>query len=389
MTSSPAQAALIRAPSKKRRRFIGGAMLAFILIAAIWNLAAGGELSGAGYLMLAGLVGVGVFIALFGAAEYMANPALRRRTPGGVPYMLMMVLALSGGLVGLMGGSASEGGMQNRIPTLIIAALGGMLAFITMAVTFPVQLGVTDTYYLEYVNRCVINNGSENFIRLYGPYVAGTETIPAGASSYAVVKDTTANSTQCSATLTVSAADVTAKRLVFLTEHEQVGFTASAAIAGAATPLGANSEWKQPLEILKQYSNISRLILQVSPIIGSVGFLGLSVAGLLSYAGGTSGIMTVILRSLGGLIVGIAIIYLGPQIMTYLNDIYILSSSGRLEVMQRFSTIITLVLAFAPVLYNASILILYSALGAWQGMESGYIRGRGRSSQSEGLLAMN
>ena len=263
---------------------------------------------------------------------------------------------------------------MNSIPTYIIAGLTGMLALIVVAVSFPILLGVTDTYYLEYVNRCVYKG--DNFIRAYGPLADGTTQIPAsGTGSTAISVVQKSGGTTCTFN---KPADTVGQ--IYLNEHEQHVFT-SASAAAAATQEIASSKWMTPLAILLKYDNISKLILQVSPIIGSVGFLGLSVSGLLSYSQGTSQIMTVILRSLGGLIVSIALIFLGPQIMGFLDAIYILASSGRLSVLERFDDLVELVMGFAPVLYNASLLVLYSVLGAWQSRES---RGMGGRNSFEG-----
>ena len=131
----------------------------------------------------------------------------------------------------------------------------------------------------------------------------------------------------------------------------------------------ANSAWKDSLGVLKQYRTISVLILSIAPVVSVVGFLGISATGAANYAMGASRMQDVVTGSIGALVVAIVWTFLAPPIMTFLDGAWQVSQGGRYGVMAQFGTIITLVLGFVPVVYNASLLGVMGFLG-YRGVQS-------------------
>ena len=269
-----------------------------------------------------------------------------------------------------MGGSTS---------TMITAAIGGVIAIVIALVVYPILQSAADTYYLEYHAHCEINN--EPFLRVYPAGVEtgdvlwslGTVTESSGACSLPATPATQP------AGETVPSNYPTGTGQELRSEHGiKVGSFTSAVSSGrltvSALALDSGGQWVTVPEVLAQYQGISTLILSILPILAVTGFLGISAANIYQYTqGGSMGIQQVVVQSIAALIITIVGIYLAPTIMDFLNDVYLVSSGSRYGIMGQFNTIITLVLGFVPVVYNAGLLgmFAYQGVGAYKKIKGG------------------
>ena len=259
----------------------------------------------------------------------------------------------------------------------ITAAIGGVVAIVIALVIYPRLQSAADSYYLEYVQRCEVKG--EPFLRTYveNPDSAGE----IGPLIGDVVEDSGACSVAEQTGVQLNGADIATSSYNVLSEHGVKVTTVTVATAGTvpAQTFGTTDKWLPPLSVLAAYGGISRLILSILPILAVTGFLGISASNIFSYVRGSSGIQSVVVSSISGLVITMVGIYLAPTIMGFLNDVYLTSSDGRLEIMQQFQAIISLVLGFTPVIYNTGLLAMFAFQGfkAYQDIRSARSGGGG------------
>ena len=277
--------------------------------------------------------------------------------------------------------------MGGNTSTMITAAIGGVIAIVIALVVYPILQSAADTYYLEYHPHCEI--AGEPFLRVY---VAGEEAGDVAGLVGTVTQSTSLGCNFAAKTGVKDAdgddIDTDPTALELRSEHGvRIGSTGVNKAAGAILAIGATSSdqttaaswastatWVTVPEVLAQYSGISTLILSILPILAVTGFLGISAANIYQYTqGGSMGIQQVVVQSIAALIITIVGIYLAPTIMDFLNDVYLVSSGSRYGIMGQFNTIITLVLGFVPVVYNAGLLgmFAYQGVGAYKKIKGG------------------
>ena len=241
----------------------------------------------------------------------------------------------------------------------ITAGIAGVVVVIVAFAIYPRLQSATDTYYLEFVERCEI--GSESFVRVYQ---AGTDRGAVTGSPAAV---TNSSGTCAAAALSEGSVGDEVR-----SEH---GVKVGVQAASNAVTLTTGHKWVLVEEVLDVYAGLSTLILSILPVLAVTGFLGVSAHSLYFLTQGTMGLQGVIVRSIAGLIVTIAGLYLGPTILDFLVNVYEASDGSRYSIMERFSGIIQLVLGFFPVVYTAGLLSVF----AWQGVGIGRgVRGGSR-----------
>ena len=229
---------------------------------------------------------------------------------------------------------------------MITAGILGVISIIISFAIFTPLQNATDNYYLEFIPHC--DNGLDKFVRVYA---AGANAGEVTGDAIQVVATTT--------TCTV-AADAQTADTKYRSEHGVDIFTAANTPAAWSYATG----WKVPADYLLAYGGITRLILSVLPVLVVALFLGVTAHSIYSFAQGTTGLQQTITRSIAGLLVTIAGLYLGPIVLDFIDGVYDITAPGRLSVMAMFGTIIRLVLGFFPVVYTAGLLGLFAAQGA-------------------------
>ena len=243
-----------------------------------------------------------------------------------------------------------------RPGAMITAGIGGVIAIIIALVTYPILQSAADTLYLEYVNHCKI--GSESFTRVY----IGEGTAKNGDADFSTTGLDVSETGTDECTFTAGTAPVTAK---FYTEHgELVVNGLDTANTFATTDWEGTDKWREPYEVLQQYSGISTLVLSILPILSVTGFLGMSAANLYKYTRGDAGsIQGIVTQTIGTLLVVIIGLYLAPTIFQFLQDAFAVSEGNRYTIMGRFNTIIVLVFSFVPVIFCAGLLVMFGQQG--------------------------
>ena len=260
------------------------------------------------------------------------------------------------------------------IGMLLKGVVGGIVIIAAICITWPLQMIAVDGLYKQFVEHCTVDG--QEFTRLYARSAEPGETDMLSLDGY-IQLTFTATGTKCIGSTAVLAS---AGNWVFVgtdtlfpvggklySEHNEniQSAAVTAATAGAATAKLAvtNAKPKNPIPIVKPYSNISLTVLGAIPVIGVISFLTMASVNFYrgQSMGGSDEIGKNIMWTIGGLIIMVVQMFAAPLVIGFINFAYVASgganiAGGPFRVMETFGEVIQIGFEFSPLLYILSML---------------------------------
>ena len=257
------------------------------------------------------------------------------------------------------------------IGMLLKGVVGGIVIIAAICITWPLQMIAVDGLYKQFVQHCTADG--QEFTRLYAR-AADSDQLSLDGYIQMTFTDT---GTKCiGATATTAAAGnwtfVGTGTLFTVggklySEHNEYIQAAKIAVKPAndatATLAVTNAKHKEPIPIVKPYSNISLTVLGAIPVIGVISFLTMASVNFYrnQSMGGSDEIGKNIMWTIGGLIIMVVQMFAAPLVIGFINFAYMASgganiSGGPFQAMETFGEVIQIGFEFSPLLYILSML---------------------------------
>ena len=260
------------------------------------------------------------------------------------------------------------------IGNLLKGVVGGIVIIAAICITWPLQMIAVDGLYKQFVEHCTVDG--QEFTRLYArSSTAGEEEMISLDGYIQLIYSTTG--TKCIGS-TAALASVGNWAFVgtdtlftvggdLYSEHNEKVQSAKVSVetAGDATAklVITNAKVKQPIPIVKPYSNISLTVLGAIPVIGVISFLTMASVNFYrnQSMGGSDEIGKNIMWTIGGLIIMVVQMFAAPLVIGFINFAYVASggsniSGGPFQAMETFGDVIQIGFEFSPLLYILSML---------------------------------
>ena len=257
------------------------------------------------------------------------------------------------------------------IGMLLKGVVGGIVIIAAICITWPLQMIAVDGLYKQFVQHCTVDG--QEFTRLYA---RAADSDQLSLDGY-IQMTFTSTGTKCIGSTAVLAS---AGNWVFVgtdtlftaggklySEHNELIQSAAVSVetAGDATAKLAitNGKHKEPIPIVKPYSNISLTVLGAIPVIGVISFLTMASVNFYrnQSMGGSDEIGKNIMWTIGGLIIMVVQMFAAPLVIGFINFAYMASgganiSGGPFQAMETFGEVIQIGFEFSPLLYILSML---------------------------------
>ena len=238
----------------------------------------------------------------------------------------------------------------------------GLVSALVIFVLWPLENIAADNYLLTYHDRC--EQSGERFLFVFPSDTNQPDNIQSGAAATALTKESCANSGPNTTTSDLwTTATVPVGTIV--NEHgEKVGTTKGQKVF-QIEPAGV---WVTPSDLQAEYSQLSRLLISVVPLVTAAGFFALAGFNMFMARGqaiGAAGIGSVVLEPILQLILTIIQLLVSPFLMDFASDAYIWVARDYMTIWDQFGQVVRLVFGFFPILFNAS-LLGWVSFAAWR-----------------------
>ena len=257
------------------------------------------------------------------------------------------------------------------IGMLLKGVVGGIVIIAAICITWPLQMIAVDGLYKQFVQHCTVDG--QEFTRLYA---RAADSDQLSLDGYIQMTFTSTGTKCIGATATTAAAGnwvfvgtdtlFTVGGKLYSEHNERIQSAAvSVETAGDSTAKLAitNAKHKEPIPIVKPYSNISLTVLGAIPVIGVISFLTMASVNFYrnQSMGGSDEIGKNIMWTIGGLIIMVVQMFAAPLVIGFINFAYMASgganiSGGPFQAMETFGEVIQIGFEFSPLLYILSML---------------------------------